>query len=185
MPNVVPTAVATASTDQRCAMHPARPAADMCPVCTSPRCSADAAAAAGGGCEVCQGRSGAPPRRPPVDLRALAGAATLAHLTAVLSGYVGQQYVEVRYFSLLGPAGVGILCAVAAERGAGGARGVPIRLVAVLYAVLSTVLSFVLEGSAGLLSPLGTVGPPYLAAALGAWLWTQPPSAKKQRKARS
>jgi len=102
----------------------------------------------------------------------------------VLSGYVGQQYVEVRYFSLLVPAGVGILCAVAAERGAGRARGVWVRLVAVLYAVLSTVLSFVLEGSADLISPIGTVGPPYLAAALGAWLWTQPPSAKKQRKAR-
>lgn len=182
MPSVDPTSAPSAGEDHRCAVHPARPATDLCPVCGRPRCSADAAGAPGGGCLVCKGRTEARPTRPPVDLRAVVGAAVLAHLTAVLSGFVAQQYVEVRYFSLLVPAGVGILCAIAAERGAGGARGLPIRLVAVGYAVLSTVLGFVLEGSAGLVTPAGTVVPPYLAAAAGAWLWTQPPSTKKSRR---
>ncbi len=184
MLTAVETAGPAALQADRCAVHPSRPAADACPVCARPRCSADAAAATGGGCQVCGGRSSATAPRPPVDLRAVVGAAVLAHLTAVLSGFVGQQYVEVRYFSLLVPAGIGILCAIAAERGAGGARGVPVRLVAVFYAVLSAALSFVLEGSAGLLAPGGTVGPPYLAAAAGAWFWTQPPSTKKRQKGR-
>lgn len=184
MPTADVTADVTAApsgADARCAVHPGRPAADGCPVCARPRCAADAAAAPGGGCLVCEGRSSATPARPPTGPRAVVGAGVLAHLTAVGSGFVGQQYVEVRYFSLLVPAGVGILCAIAAERGAAGARGLPVRVVAVAYAVLSTAFAFVLEGSAGLVSPAGTVIPPYIAAAAGAWLWTQPPSARKKR----
>lgn len=102
-------------------------------------------------------------------------------MVAVAAAYVGQQYVEVRWFSLLVPCGVGIVCAVAAERAAGGARGTPLRLLAVLYAVLSTALAFRLEGSAGVFGPLGTVGPPYAAAVLGAWYWTQPPSQRRAK----
>lgn len=173
----------------RCATHPGRPAADRCPTCARPRCAADAAAEVGGGCPVCEGKPSGPRPRPPVGARALAGAAVLCHLAAVLSAYVGQQYVEVKYFSLLVPAGVGIVCAIAAERGAGRARGVTLRLMAVGYAVLSTGLSFRLEESVGLFSPAGTVVPPYLAAVAGAWFWTQPPSQRasraKERSARA
>ena len=163
---------------QRCAAHPGRPAADLCPVCGRPRCAADAADPAVG-CELCGGRVAAPGRRPPADLRAVCGAAVWCHVTAVAAAYVGQQYVEVRWFSLLVPVGVGIVCAIAAERGAGPARGTPLRIIAAVYAVLSTALAFRLEGSVELFSPLRTVGPPYLAAAAGAWFWTQPP---KQRR---
>lgn len=182
----MPTAASVASAPdlaaERCAVHPGRPAADRCPVCARPRCAADTVL--GRACAVCGGQDlGARPSRPPLDLGAVCGAAAAAHLTAVASGFVGQEYVEVRYFSLLVPAGVGILCAIAAEHGARGARGLVVRVVAAAYAVLSAGLAFHLEGSVGLLTPVGTVLPPYVAAAAGAWLWTQPPSQRRRRAA--
>ncbi|HVF20702.1 MAG TPA: hypothetical protein VNA14_10715 [Mycobacteriales bacterium] len=176
----VPTATDPAApTGDRCAAHPARPAVDLCPVCARPRCVGDAVTTPGG-CLLCDGSAPTTTRRRrPVDLCAAAGAAALCHVVAVAAAYVGQQYVEVKWFSLLVPAGVGIVCAIAAERGAGRARGTSLRVLAAVYAVLSTALAFKLEGSVDLFGPLGTVGPPYLAAASGAWFWTQPP---KQRK---
>ncbi|HVE98921.1 MAG TPA: hypothetical protein VNA12_07055 [Mycobacteriales bacterium] len=179
MPSAATYPTADDGSTDRCAAHPGRPAHDRCPVCGLARCAADAVGGAVG-CRVCGGRDPEQPTTTPVDTRALVGAAVLAHLTSVASGFVGQQYVEVRYFSLLVPAGVGILCAIAAERGAGRARGLGIRLVAAAYGVLSAGLAFRLEGSVDLFGPVGTVGPPYLAAAAGAWLWTQPPSRKRR-----
>ncbi len=169
-----------ATPGERCAAHPGRPAADPCPVCRLPRCAADAASATG--CLICEGRTVGPTARPSLGTGPLAGAAALTHVVAIAAAYIGQQYVEVHWFSLLVPAGVGIVCAIAAERGAGRARGVPLRVLAAVYAVVSTALAFRLEASVDVLGPIGTVGPPYLAAAVGAWFWTQPPSAKKTRK---
>ena len=181
MPLAAAPDVAGVTPPQRCAVHQSRPAVDYCPVCARPRCAVDAAGDRAG-CAVCGGQELGEPRRPPLNAAAVLGASVLAHLTGVASGFVGQEYVEVKYFSILVPAGVGILCAIAAERGAGRARGLGVRLVAVAAALLSTALAFRLEGSVGLLSPALTVGPPYLAAAAGAWLWTQPPSAKARAR---
>jgi hypothetical protein len=54
-------------------------------------------------------------------------------------------------------------------------------VLAAVYAVVSTGFAFKLEASVGLFSPLRTVAPPYLAAVVGAWFWTQPPSTRYRR----
>jgi hypothetical protein len=106
------------------------------------------------------------------------GAAAACHVAAVFAGAVSSQYVDVSIFGLLVPVGVGIGIGAAAEAGARGARGWAIRLVAVGYALVAI--------GAGLRFEPGGVGPldltevkvvlgPYLAAAVGAWLWTVPP----------
>src|SRR3954469_17645470 len=86
----------------RCAVHPSRRAADVCPVCERPRCGADVAAYAGQGCAACIATA-VPPPRPPVGERLLRGA--LASLgVAVAGGWVAAQYVDTQRFSLVAPA---------------------------------------------------------------------------------
>ena len=163
----------------RCAVHPARPAADDCPVCGRPRCAPDAAAAPGGGCVACQGRSDAA-GPPPVDLRALAGAAVAAHLTSIVGGVVCSEYVDVTFFEIVVPAVLGIACGAAAEFGARRARGWQLRALAVLYALLGTALAYVaVPGPGSPFTPLADVVPSYAGAVLGAWLWTAPPRRRR------
>jgi hypothetical protein len=165
------------ATSDRCAVHPGRPAADACPVCERWRCEADRRLAPGGGCLACEGRA-AESRVKPVTRRSVVGAAAACHPVAVFFGAVSSQYVEVRWFEVLVPAGVGIGLGAVAEAGARGARGWWIRGVAVGYALLAAALGFRVEPSG--LEPwdLRAV-PAYLAAAVGAWLWTVPPKPKR------
>ena len=163
--------------DSRCVVHPSRPAYDDCPTCGRARCFADAEQAPGGGCLVCLGTPDADRRRPKPDLRAVVGAACLAHLAAFGAAAIGAQYVDVKWFSTIVPFIGGIVCGAAAERGAGRARGLVIRLVAVGYAVLGAAMAFrLVPGEPTRWEPL-----PYLAAAAGAWLWTAPPRTVKPK----
>src|SRR5436190_9881471 len=85
-------------TEERCAVHPARPAVDRCPVCGRPRCGADARSAPGGGCLQC---GGVPTEVPPEAagqreaiqvIAALLASLLLAELLApVVSEYVGAK----------------------------------------------------------------------------------------------
>ncbi len=159
----------------RCAVHPARPADDECPVCGRPRCGADAAAAPGGGCLACRG-STAVVTRPPVDLRAVVGAAAVCGLVVVPGAGVASEYVDAGVMGYVVPVVFGIVLGIAAEWGAGRARGVPIRVVAVAFALLGAGYSFrFVPGGVSPFSPFGDVVWTYLGAATGAWLWTVPP----------
>ncbi len=160
---------------ERCAVHPARPALDDCPVCDRPRCAADAGAAPGGGCLACEG-STAPPTRPPVGLRALAGAGVAAHLTTLLASLIASEYVDSGVVGYLTPVVLGIIVGVADEFCARLARGWPIRILAVSYALVGAgySLTFV-PGRPSPFTPFGKVWWSYAGAALGAWLWTVPP----------
>ena len=93
---------------------------------------------------------------------------------------MASEYVGAHIFSVVTPALLGVACGIAATAAARPAqrsrRGLAVRGVAVLYALLGTAWSFRLViGGASPFSPAGQVLPPYLAAALGAWLWTVPP----------
>jgi hypothetical protein len=163
----------------RCAVHPARPAADVCPVCARGRCgpdAADAADAPGGGCLACRGADGV--RRHAADpLERLVRAALAATPVALLGGVVAAQYVGAQAFAYLTPAVVGVLCGASAQAAAGGARrgslALAVRALACLYAVLGVALGFVLEASIGALD--GATLLPYVCALVGTVLWTLPP----------
>ena len=110
------------------------------------------------------------------------GLAALA--TALLGGVVASEYVDAALFSLVTPALVGIACGATAMAAAGVRahrpedRGVHrrIRLLAAGLAVLGTAYGFrLVPGASSAFTPVGTVLPPYLAAAAGAWVWTMPP----------
>lgn len=175
---VVPVAVLDdlddAATTKPCAYHPSRPAADACPVCQRGRCAEDVAGLADG-CRVCGGRDDRRAARPPVDLRAVVGATVACHLSSLFAAAVVSQYVGVKFFALILPAFAGVSLSIAAERGAGGARGPLLRVVAVGYAIAATMAGhkFVPGGSA--FSPLRLVGPPVLVAAAAAWFYSAPP----------
>ena len=166
----------------RCAVHPVRPAVDACPVCGRPRCSADAAAAPGGGCLACGARPGdAPVVRPPDRLERLVRAALASTAVALPGGVVAAQYVGAQLFAYLTPFVLGVLTAAAAQAAAGagrtgGSTG-PVRLVAAGYAVLGVALGFVLEQSEDVLDPRTLL--PYAAAVAGVVLWTLPPRAPR------
>lgn len=164
---------------ERCAVHPARPAVDTCPVCARPRCGADAAEAPGGGCGACLGGPASTPPGPPPpgDQERLVRAALAAFAVSLLGGLVASEYVEAGLFSYVGPFVVGVICGGAATK-AGvtdgrGTTGTRIRAIAAGYAVLGVALGFVAEGSQSVLS-LSTLLP-YVCAAAGAILWTVPP----------
>ena len=170
-------------TGARCAVHPVRRAVDRCPVCSRPRCAADADLAPGGGCPACGGTpdgAGSSRQRVVPPLEKLVRAALAAQAVALLGGVVAQQYVEAQLFAYLTPFVVGVLTAAAAQSAATGARVGPdagrVRVVAVVYAVLGVALGFVLEESTDVFA--GSTVLPYLAAVAGVILWTLPPKAR-------
>ena len=172
-------AVLDAATDSatalRCAVHPGLPAHDTCPVCGRPRCEADAHVAPGGGCLACEGRRGRP-GPPPLDLRALVGAACLSGLVAVPAGLVASEYVGAGFVGWVVPVFTGIVVSIAAEAGAGKRRGPALRLLAAAYSVLAVALGLGDSRASGSpFSPVLRVLGLYALAAVGSWLWTAPP----------
>lgn len=165
---------ADAGSAARCAVHPARLAADACPTCGRARCSTDADAYGAAGCAACRrpGPAGRPVETPELLVRAgLAGVAV-----ALVGGWVATEYVGVHVMSLVAPALVGLAASAAtsvAVRRAEGRAGLAIALlVAAAAAVLGTALGFRLTiGGSSPLHPVGQVGPPYLAALGGVAAW--------------
>jgi hypothetical protein len=159
----------------RCAVHPALPAQDRCPVCGRPRCHADADAAPGGGCLACQG-SRRRPSAPPLDLRAVVGAALLSGLVAPVAGLVSSEYVGAGAVGWIVPVFVGIVVSMAAEAGAGKRRGVALRVLAAAYSVLSVAIGLAdVRASGSPFSPVLRVLGLYALAAAASWLWSAPP----------
>ena len=165
----------------RCAVHGVRRAVDFCPVCTRPRCGADAALAPGGGCPVCLGDSGRPQVVASTPLEQVVRAALAASGVALLGGIVASQYVGAELFAYLTPFVVGVLVAVAAQAASGAPRTGPVarrlRRLACAYAVLGVGLGFVLEQSEGPFAAGALL--PYAAAVAGVVVWMLPP--KRQR----
>ncbi len=142
----------------------------------------DATAAPGGGCLSCRGVGGAPgvAGPGPTTLEHVVRGGLAAFLVAVLGGVVATQYVGAKVFSIVVPALVGVACGAAAVAAASAPpRSVAATLVragAIVAAVLGTAYGFrLVVGGGSAVSPLGTVLPPYAAAATGAWVWTMPP----------
>ena len=159
----------------RCAQHPARLAVDTCPRCARPRCGADQASYARRGCAACLDPTPVVPAAPYRERVLRAGLAAFA--VALVGGWIGTQYVDVQYFSVLAPGLVGLATGWAAAAAAGGPADPHLRrmtlLIAALAAVLSAGLAFRLESGGGQdpLGGWGEVGPPYLAAVIGTLAW--------------
>ena len=165
----------------RCAVHPALPAADTCPVCARPRCAPDAAAAPGGGCRACEGRSGKPDP-PPLDLRALVAAGALGNLTAGIGGQIASEYIGAGWVGYVVPAFVGIMVSIAAEFGAGKRRGPRLRVLAAFYSLLAMAVAFQSPYAAETpFSVRPQVLGPYAIAVAVSWFWTAPPRVKPKR----
>jgi hypothetical protein len=171
---------------ERCAAHPARPAVDACPVCSRPRCGADASAGGGTGCAACLATRAAPGPPPASPLERLVRAALAALGAAVLGGLVAAQYVDAGVFAALAPAVVGAACGAAAQAASGvtrppvrgrGPLALRVRAVAALAGVLGVGLGFVLEGSRAPMSAEALL--PYALALAGAVLWTAPPRRRR------
>src|SRR3954451_14597983 len=153
----------------RCAIHPARPAHDQCPVCERPRCLVDAHAFGSAGCAACAAPAGGGGARP-AGAAELAVRAGLAGLTVVyLGGWMATQYVRVHLMSLAAPAVVGLAAAFVVPRAARGIRpSVAAWVIAGAAALLGTALGFALTpGGQNPLRQWGVVGGPYLAALVG------------------
>jgi hypothetical protein len=157
--------------DARCAVHPARLAADRCPICGRDRCGADASIHGEQGCAACvTSRRGARP----AGLLEVVTRAGLAGLAAALAGgWVATQHVGVHLMSLFAPGLVG-LAASWATAAASAARDVRQRravlAVAAVAALLGTALAYRLFPLSPL-HPVDQVGPPYLAALGGVLAW--------------
>lgn len=165
-----------------CAVHPARPAVDACPVCTRPRCGPDAETAPGGGCAACLGATGSGVRRPPSQLELLVRGALAGYAAALLMGLVVSEYVEAGLFAYAVPFLLGVLTGEAVQRAAGTTRpDGQLRALAALLSVTGVAVGLVLEGSAGLASTQAVPG--YAAGVAGALLWTVPPKARAPRDA--
>ena len=153
----------------RCALHPARPAHDECPVCGRPRCLADARAFGGGGCAACAAPAPGAGHRCAgrLELAVRAGLAGLA--VAYLGGWIATQYVRVHLMSLAAPAVVGLAAAFVVPRAARRLRpSYAVWVAAVAAALLGTALGFALTpGGQNPLRQWGVVGGPYLAALAG------------------
>lgn len=159
----------------RCAVHPARPAADTCPVCDRPRCGPDAAAAPGGGCLACEGRR-TRLGPPPMNLAALVGAGCLCGIVAVPAGLVSSEYVGAGWVGWVVPVFVGVVVSMAAEFGARKRRGTSLRAVAALYSVLAVALGLSDPKAAGSpFTPVLRCLALYAIAAGASWFWTAPP----------
>src|SRR4051812_21989860 len=155
----------------RCAVHPARPALDDCPVCGRPRCPVDASTYGATGCGACRA---ATQSRATVGLLPYAVRAGLAGIAvALVGGWIATQYVGVHLMSLVAPAVVGLAASWAV--GAAARRQTSRLLVlalAAVAAVLGTALGFRLTpGGQSPLHPAGEVGAPYLAALVGVVAW--------------
>jgi hypothetical protein len=169
------TADATAE-ELRCAVHPARPAVDDCPVCGRPRCGADAQAAPGGGCLSCLGgdpSNGTAPSSLRRDAVRLITATLVAVLLAELLAPVVSEYVGAHAFAEITPFLLGMACAAAAAivaRTHGhGRMDIAARAIGAVAAVLGTALAFrLVPGRQDPFGPAGTVLPPYAAAVVGA-----------------
>ena len=164
----------------RCAVHPALPAVDNCPVCDRPRCARDAQAAPGGGCLACEGRRGRQ-GPPPLDARALVGAAAAANVAAGIGGQIASQYVDAGWIGWVVPGFVGIVVSMAAEFGARKSRGRALRILAAVYSVLAVAVGFDTPYEAFTpfdlrVEVLGS----YVIAAAVSWLWTAPPRVVKR-----
>lgn len=162
----------------RCAVHPSRPAAGLCPVCERPRCAADVGPRPG--CAACGGVAAAARTRRPVTAESVVGAAVACALVTPLAGAIASQYVEVDIFSIAVPAGVGIACGYAAEAGARRARGWQIRVAAVFFALLATAYGFEFEPAGVDPLDLPVTWLPYVAALAGAYAWTAPPARRRR-----
>ena len=178
-----PEAVARSASSQRCAVHPARPAADTCPVCGRPRCDRDAAASSGG-CLACAGtavpaKEARARRAVPTDEGVIRAALAVLPIS-LLGGAISSEYVGTDVFGIVTPFLVGVACGAAAVAAAG---AVPrpeglrvVRLVGLLYALIATGYGFrFVVGGEDPFAPAGDRIWPYAAAAAGAWLWTIPP----------
>ncbi|MBC7374615.1 MAG: hypothetical protein H7323_11560 [Frankiales bacterium] len=157
----------------RCAVHPVRPAVDVCPTCARPRCAADTG---GPDCLVC-GSVATAAVVPVTALERLVRSALAASGAALLGGAVAAQYVGAQLFAYLTPFVVGVLVASATQAAAGGPRtGLPaqrVRVVAAAYGVLGVALGFVLERSEGVFAARSLLA--YVAAVIGVVVWTLPP----------
>ena len=151
----------------RCAVHPARPGYDACPVCGRSRCHADAESFGAVGCGACARLPATPRPASRLELLVRAGLAGLA--VALLGGWVATQYVRVHLMSLAAPALVGLATALAVPAAARAMRPRSlVWLVAAVGALLGTALGFALvPGGQDPLRPWGTVGGPYFAALAG------------------
>jgi hypothetical protein len=100
-----------------------------------------------------------------------------AFAIALVGGWIGTQYVDVHFFSVVAPGLVGLATGWAASAAAGAPAGPQARrrtlVVGALAAVLSAGLAFRLESGGGQdpLSSWGEVGPPYVAAVIGTLAW--------------
>jgi hypothetical protein len=155
----------------RCAVHPARRAADACPVCRRPRCGADAATYAAAGCAACA-VSNQPSDRPVPPAERIVRAGLAAVALAFAGAWVAAQYVDTQYFALIAPALVGLGCAWAASAAGQGLPTRVVLIVAGVTAVLGTALSDrLVPGGQNLFLPASHRLPPYLAAVVGALAW--------------
>jgi len=150
----------------RCAVHPARPGFDACPVCGRPRCHADEQEFGSSGCGACARLA---PVRPLPSVRELAIRAGLVGLAvAFVGGWIATQYVRVHLMSLAAPAVVGLAAAFVVPRAARRIRPAAAWLIAVVVSLLGTALGFALTpGGQNPLKQWGVVGGPYLAALVG------------------
>lgn len=124
--------------------------------------------------------SAAPEKMGPGLIEALVRAALAALPVALAGASITSEYVGAQVFSILTPALLGVACGLATTAAARVPGGTPrhraVRVVAVIYALIGTAYGFrFVIGRPSPFSPAGQVLPPYVAAALGAWLWTLPP----------
>jgi hypothetical protein len=152
----------------RCAIHPARPAHDECPVCDRPRCWPDASAFGAAGCPACTTPMTTAGSGPASRLELLVRAALAGLAVAYVGGWIATQYVRVHLMSLAAPAVVGLAAAFVVPRAARRIQAPLAWLVAGLSALLGTALGFALTpGGQNPLKQWGVVGGPYLAALVG------------------
>lgn len=156
----------------RCAVHPARLAVDECPICGRHRCGPDASGYVDAGCGACLSATPAVPPAGELERRVRAGLA--GYLAALVGGVIATQYVDVHLFSLVAPFLVGLAVAwsATAARGRGPAVDPPIMAIAAALAVLGAALGFrLVTGGQDPAGSFGEVGPPYLCAVAGTFVW--------------
>jgi hypothetical protein len=153
---------------ERCAAHPARPAADHCPRCGRPRCAPDRDNGGSRGCLLCP-----VPVRPVGPVEVLVRAGLAGYATAAVGGWIATQYVGVHVMSLLVPAVVGLAVAASASAACGRPSDAirrAVTLVAAAAALLGVGLGFRLFP----ISPVESaalVAAPYACALAGVLAW--------------
>jgi hypothetical protein len=155
----------------RCAVHPARLAADSCPVCGRGRCAPDVSTFRDRGCAACTSAEAAVRPAGAVEVLTRAGLAGIA--SAWAGGWVATQHVGVHVMSILAPGLVGLAASWATSAAAGArptAQRRAVLAVAAVSALLGTALAYRLFPLSPL-HPLDQVGPPYLAALGGVLAW--------------